>query len=93
MLTIAVEGIPREHMTAGFGLHLRKHFGNIVDIYEHVNTEKEDYQGQTIGRWNLMSKTEDFNKTASAMNQSVFSICQKQQAARHSGTKLSSESN
>jgi len=26
MLTIAVEGIPREHMTKGFGIHLRQHY-------------------------------------------------------------------
>ena len=61
-------------MTDGFGIHLRQHFGNIVDIYDHVNTDKEDYQGQTIGRWNIMSKTEDFNKTAYAMNQSIAEV-------------------
>jgi len=42
MLTIDVEGIPREHMNEGFSIHLRQHYGNIVVIYEHVNTDKED---------------------------------------------------
>jgi len=46
----------------------------MVDIYDHANTDKEDYQGQTIGRWNIMCKTEDFNKTAYAMNQTIAEV-------------------
>jgi len=74
MLTIAVEGIPREHMNDGFGTHLRQRYSNIVDIYDHNNTDKEDYHGQTIGRRNIMSKTEDFNKTSYDIHQTIAEV-------------------
>ena len=71
MYTIAVEGIPIEHMYNGFLDELKAIQPNIVDIYEHQNTEKENSDGEPIGRWNIMTKVETFNSLAKTLRDNL----------------------
>jgi hypothetical protein len=61
-------------MYAGFKEQIQNKFNSIQAVYEHKNTELAGPDGLSIGRWNLMVKTENFNKTAKALKQTIYTM-------------------
>jgi hypothetical protein len=73
LMTIAVEGIPRQHiMCVGFNDILKTKHPNIVDIYQHKNKDTTNSQGEIIGwRWNLMISNKHFKACAPLLTNNI----------------------
>ena len=73
LYVVSVEGIPIQHMYRGFSKILKDIYPAIKAIYEHKNKEKENENGEPIGRCNFITKSSTFNKTARTLKHKISS--------------------